>query len=181
MKRINEDGIGGAPVNNTGSTSTTAGLSSKSKTLAGYDPLLKKRKKKFKEENLDNTTNQSRKRFKKNSVPKPDIEADANSSIEKFTESKSLKEFMNSYERVIKNNLNEDVYDKLYKISQSKFPERVIFNDKTITYIDPETALFVVKSIQSVSPELQKLFRQMMNRNIVAFMKTLSTLRRNKE
>lgn len=179
MKKINEDGI--PPVNNTGSTSSTAGLSSKSKTLAGYDPLMKKPKKKFKEEILDKNTSQSRKRFKKNSVPKPDEQPDVNSSLEKYTESKTFNNFRKTCENVMKNNLNEDVFDKLYKISQSKFSQRILFNDRTSTYIDPETALFVVKTIQNVSPELQKIFRQMMNRNIIAFMKTLSTLKRNKE
>lgn len=96
MKKVNEDGIvSGAPVNNTGSTYTVAGLSSKSSKMAGYDPVLKfkKRKREVKEDNLDNTTLQSRKRFKKNSVPKSDPQTDVESEIIKFVETKTFEEF----------------------------------------------------------------------------------------
>lgn len=184
MKNISEDGmISGAPTNNTGSNSSTAGLSSKSSKMAGYDPLIKfkRNKRKVDEENLDTNTLKSRQRFKKKSIPVPDEKPEVSTEITRYHENKTFKTFTKLCEQKIKHNLNEDVFDKLYKISNEKFPQRVIFADRSITYVDPETAFFIVKTIQQLSPELQKLFRQMMNRNIIAFMRAITTLRRNKE
>ena len=186
MKKIKEDGMmgGGAPVNNTGSTSSYAGFSSKapaSGPTAGYDPAMKKKKKKqVKEENLDSTTAKSKTRFKKNAVPKPDEQTDPETEYTKYTESKTFEKFMEQCEKVIRGNLNEDVYDRLYKISNGRFPERVMFLDRTVTHIDPLTAKFIVNALESVDPQLQKMFREMMNRNILAFMNVLSTMRQKK-
>jgi hypothetical protein len=187
MKKIKEDGMmgGGAPINNTGSTSTTAGLSGKADPtkMSGIDPLMKfkKKKKAVKEEKLDSTTAKSKTRFKKNAVPKPDEQTDPETEYTKYTESKTFEKFMEQCEIVIKGNLNEDVFDRLYKISNGRFPERVMFLDRTVTHIDPLTAKFIVNTFENADPQLQKMFREMMNRNILAFMNVLSTMRQKKD
>ena len=171
----------------TGSSSSYAGLSAGAPSkgpMAGYDPVMtpkKKKKKSVKEENLDSTTAKSKTRFKKMSVAKPDPQTDIESEYTKYTESRTFENFREQCDKVIKGNLNEDVFDRLYKISNGRFPDKVMFLDRTITHVDPLTAKFIVNSVESVDPQLQKLFREMMNRNILAFMNVLHTIKQGKK
>lgn len=167
----------------TGSTSSYAGFSSGAPAKgpsAGFDPILKK-KKKVKEETIDDTTSKSRSRFRKMSIVKPDSKIESETEIQKYTESKSFEEFREQCDKVIKANLNEDVFDRLHRISNEKFPQRVTFLDRTIIHVDPLTAKFIVNSFESVDPQTQKLFREMMNRNILAFMHVLYTIKQRKK
>jgi len=183
MDKLKEDGMGaGAPASNTGSTSSSAGLSSSATgAIKGYDPIMgrKRRKKEMEEENIDSTTQKSRNRFKKNAIAKPDETLIGDNALERFSENKTLNQFKEDCRFVIKRgHLNEDVYDSLYKIAGQKRPGYICLADRGVIQVDPIMASFLVNTISSLDLEKQKLFREMMNRNVLAFMYVLKTLKR---
>jgi succinate dehydrogenase flavin-adding protein (antitoxin of CptAB toxin-antitoxin module) len=63
-------------------------------------------------------------------------------------------------------------------IAGQKRPGYICLADRGVIQVDPIMASFLVNTISSLDLEKQKLFREMMNRNVLAFMYVLKTLKR---
>lgn len=99
MSYFKEDGamMGGAsPTNSVGDFGYTS--KGDEKTKGGYDKVMGFRRRKkptVKEEELDSTTKESKKRFKKNAIPKRDVSDDVQNYMTRFVENKTFSDFVN--------------------------------------------------------------------------------------